>query len=223
MDLLRSQGRAVRGGWSTLQALIDDVDGVFHTGDVVLEVFLRDLDEYFEQSDLRNRADDRVASKARDHQGPVILVGHSMGSIVGYHALAGSAKPIGGLYGLVTFGSPLGLPSLYSRVQALVPGTPMPASLVGWQNVWNVKDFATVDHDLRRLFLLSNGKPAVVDVQAQAGVPTPGDPFRGHDPLAYLKSDALVPRRDDAAAGRSLTRTSPGRRCRPRAPRFALR
>lgn len=192
-DLLRARGKpAERGGWTTLQKLLDDVDEVFHSGDLVVELVLRDLDEYFDQPDLRSRADDRVGAKARDHHGPVILIGHSMGSIVGYHALATSATPIGGLFGLVTFGSPLGLPSIYRRMKVLVPGTPMPASLVGWQNVWNEKDFATVEHALHRLFPARNGKPVVVDVQAQAGVPVPNDPFRGHDPLAYLKSDALA-------------------------------
>src|SRR4029078_5966763 len=97
-------------------------------------------------------ADKRVIDKARVHDGRVILLGHSMGSIVGYHLLAVATQSIAHLHTLVTFGSPLGLPSVYARMERLVSGTPLPASLQTWDNVWNLKDFATAHDDPPSLF-----------------------------------------------------------------------
>lgn len=190
--LLGTGARRERFSWRTLDQVIVTLEDHLHVGDPIIEFFLRDLDEYFDQRGLRDAADQRIVEKTREHPGPLVLLGHSMGSIVGYHALASARARIGGLFGLVTFGSPLGLDSIYRRMDALVPGTPVPDSIDGWQNVWNEKDFATVNHDLAARFKDGTGRKRLVDVQAIAGQPALNDPGRGHDPIAYLKSEALA-------------------------------
>ena len=68
--------------------MIDALDNHFHVGDFVIEVFLRDLDDYFDNQRLRDAADARISAKAREHPGRVMLLGHSMGSIVGSYIAA---------------------------------------------------------------------------------------------------------------------------------------
>lgn len=192
-DLLGKTGeRGERGGWQTLGQVIDTLDAHFHVGDLVIEMFLRDLDDYFDKENLRKAADARIAAMARGHRGRVILLGHSMGSIVGYHLLATAPDSVGGLDGLLTFGSPLGLPSIHRRMSRLVPATPWPGVVNRWDNIWNVKDFATVHHDLSSLFLARGGQQKIVDIQAHAGEPTVSDLGRGHDPLDYIGSSELA-------------------------------
>jgi hypothetical protein len=192
-ELLARRGVAPeRLGWDTLARLIALVDEKLRVGDALLELFMRDLDDYFEDARLRSRADDRVAAKATALGGRVILLAHSMGSIVGYHLLSKRGAELPGLFGLVTFGSPLGMDTIHDRVAGLIPGTPFPDSLQRWANVWNEKDFATVVRELAPLFPVPSGGRQVEDVGALAGEPDIGDLGRGHDPLAYLGSTELA-------------------------------
>jgi len=192
-ELLAKRGVAPeRLGWDTLAGLIALVDEKLRVGDALLELFMRDLDDYFDDARLRSRADDRVARKATALGGRVILLAHSMGSIVGYHLLSKRGAELPGLFGLVTFGSPLGMDTIHDRVARLVPGTPFQNSLQRWANVWNEKDFATVVRELAPLFPVPSDGRQLEDVMALAGEPGIGDPGRGHDPLAYLGSTALA-------------------------------
>lgn len=192
-ELLDRRGVAPeRLGWDTLAGLIALVDEKLRVGDALLELFMRDLDDYFDDARLRSRADDRVARKATALGGRVILLAHSMGSIVGYHLLSKRGAELPGLFGLVTFGSPLGMDTIHDRVARMIPGTPFPDSLQRWANVWNEKDFATVVRELAPLFPVPSDGRQLDDVRALAGEPDIGDPGRGHDPLAYLGSTALA-------------------------------
>ncbi|HEY8869606.1 MAG TPA: CHAT domain-containing protein [Candidatus Limnocylindrales bacterium] len=180
--------------WNTLAKVIDTLDEVFHVDRLVLTWFLKDLDEYFRDPTIRDRVLNAVRVKIREANQSgerVLLLGHSMGTIVGYDLLATDGAASLNVGGLVTFGSPLGMASLRANVAKLHPGTPYPEDLAGWTNVYNEKDFATVVRELANLYPASDG-PRISDVQAVGRDPSLLDPGRGHDPIVYLSSVGLA-------------------------------
>ncbi len=189
-ELLGPRPDAERIEWQRLGQVVRALDDVFGVGEVLLTQFMGDLDEYFRDADLRATVLERVAQVCQADAEPVLLLGHSMGSIVAYDLLATrGARPLG-VAGLVTFGSPLGMKSLHRHVDDLHPGTPFPAGLAAWTNVFNAEDFATVVPSLAPLFP-GVGTRHVKDVGAEGREPSLLSPGEGHDPIVYLSSMAL--------------------------------
>lgn len=90
-----------------------------------------------------------VRACLRDIDGPVVAIGHSLGSIIAYDVLRepefdGLSLPL-----LVTVGSPLGV----TEIQDLL-ATPLevPRAAVAWRNVCDRLDFVALDKTLRPQF-----------------------------------------------------------------------
>ncbi len=189
-ELLGPRPDDERLDWRRLGQVVRALDDVFGVGEVLLTQFMADLDEYFRDAAIRAAVLDRVAAACQADAGPVLLLGHSMGSIVAYDLVATrGARPLG-IAGLVTFGSPLGMKSLHRHVADLHPGTPYPPDLDAWTNVYNEEDFATVVRSLADIFPGTGGH-RVRDVAAQGREPSLLSPARGHDPIVYLSSMGL--------------------------------
>jgi hypothetical protein len=88
---------------------------------------------------------ERLRTTLAEVDGPVVVVAHSLGSIIAYDVLAeaGAAREVPLL---VTVGSPLGV----TEVQDLV-STPLrvPASVTTWRNVADGRDLVALDRTLR--------------------------------------------------------------------------
>ncbi len=82
----------------------------------LLELLLRDLDDYFTEPELHRLTNERLVSAIRSGLKPteqVVVIGFSMGSIVAYDTLrADGTLPVAAL---LTIGSPLAMPSFYRR------------------------------------------------------------------------------------------------------------
>lgn len=126
----------------------------------VIEGFLRDVAYYLELDDMREqvldvvRAD--VAKAAVDH-GDIVVVGHSLGSVVAYDLCQTlTAGPRVRL--LVTAGSPLGQPIVQRNLRGHVGGGPPPVPPVGrpgataWLNAYDVRDVVALIHPLAPRF-----------------------------------------------------------------------
>ena len=93
--------------------------------------------------------------KAADEHGSVVVVAHSLGSIVGYDlfdVLGGDVD----VRLLVTTGSPLGFPIVKGNLLPAGPrdrAAPMAASgAVPWLNAFDVQDFVALVHPLRQSY-----------------------------------------------------------------------
>lgn len=78
-----------------------------------------------------------------------VVVGHSLGSVVGYEALC--TLPDHGVRALVTLGSPLGIPMVFERLQPLPGRWPGGEQLV-WTNLADDGDVVALVKDLRGRF-----------------------------------------------------------------------
>jgi hypothetical protein len=177
-----------RFGARDVGGIVTWLDQRLGVGRVVLGWFLKDLDEYFRDDKIRSGVAEVVSKRIRAADDDVVLLGHSMGSIVAYDLLAGGVAEDLRVKGLVTFGSPLGMPTLRKRVAHLHPGTPFPPGLPRWINVYNPDDWATLE---RRLKPLYGPGSDLLDVGAVGHGPD-GGLGSAHDPKVYLSSDALA-------------------------------
>ncbi|MGH3888496.1 MAG: hypothetical protein ACRDSZ_18385 [Pseudonocardiaceae bacterium] len=127
-------------------------------GQRALLASLRQVRDYLHKPAVRHEARQRVADTVDDDT--VVLVGHSLGSVVAYEALC--ANPHWTVRVLVTLGSPLGIPNLiFDRLQP-APRAPTragsrprghwPGEGRSWTNVADEGDVVALVKDLRPMF-----------------------------------------------------------------------
>jgi endonuclease G len=171
-------------GVVTLNGLATMLDNHLHLGDVVVRLFLDDVETYFGDADLRSLALDRVEEAVLAAGDDVILIGHSLGSVVTYDLLR--ERPGLPVRGLITLGSPLGLPTVRRRLHART----FPNGVARWVNVFDPRDFVTGGVMLRDHFPSTEGR-SVEDLQTEGRPPSLTNPTASHDGLVYLSSIAL--------------------------------
>ncbi|MBT2526798.1 hypothetical protein J7E91_15525 [Streptomyces sp. ISL-99] len=145
---------------------------------------LKQVRGYLCDQDTYARVQQRVAAAVTDRT--QVVIGHSLGSVVAYEALA--AHPEWSVRSLLTLGSPLGIRNLvYDRLRLPTGGAPgdWPGPVTDWTNLADAGDVVALVKDLRPLFgdrvegqLVHNGS-------------------RAHDATRYLSTDG---------AGRAVAR-----------------
>ena len=107
-----------------------------------------------------------------------------MGGIIAYDLLATEESEALGVESLLTFGSPLGLPSIRKQVEWTHPRTPFPTGLRRWIDIATELDFATAEGGLVKLYRAQDGRRVESIV-----IPLPAsDRGNAHDPQTYLAS-----------------------------------
>jgi hypothetical protein len=123
---------------------------------VVIEDFLTDVAYYLENAGMRDAVLDIVEDALRTKLpagGPIVVVGHSLGTIVAYDALT-RLRPEYDVRLFCTAGSPLGYPvvqkNLLSKVDGQRPRVPgcVPARTDGWVNAFDVNDVVALIHPI---------------------------------------------------------------------------
>lgn len=123
---------------------------------VIIERFLDDVAYYLELSDMRETVLDvveRDLRKALPDGGELVVVGHSLGSIVGYDLMTRLPEDVQ-VRLLVTAGSPLGYPvvqnNLLGKERGRKPAVPasVPRRAAGWLNAYDVLDVVALVHPL---------------------------------------------------------------------------
>jgi hypothetical protein len=122
----------------------------------LLRQFFPDADAYF-FTDRKEPIRERLRQALDGVSGPVVVIGHSLGTVIAYEVLreprfAGKAVPL-----LVTLGSPLG----YTEIQDVVikPLT-IPAPVRLWANFADPLDLISLDTNLADDF---QGAPRIID------------------------------------------------------------
>jgi hypothetical protein len=122
----------------------------------VIEEFLTDVAYYLKLEDMRDLVlaiVQKSLQEALPDGGSVVVVGHSLGSVVAYDLLAG----LDGKYRVeqfVTAGSPLGFPIVEKNLRGHVLGQkpPVPATVParpgGWINAFDLRDVVALMHPL---------------------------------------------------------------------------
>jgi hypothetical protein len=180
------------GGLGDLAKGADDVLPDWALGRM-LRPAIRDVFEYLENAEFRAKANERLVKVCRTHDA-VVLVGFSMGSIVGYDVLR-AVDPTFPVRAFITVGSPLGLGPVNRPLRALAGTgvTPFPPGIRLWLNIWNEDDVATGIHgqELSDLFVDPTGARTIQSAQNFGRVASAANVFGAHDALDYLSSLAM--------------------------------
>jgi hypothetical protein len=177
--------------------LIGDLGGLAdHLPDVILRPLLRaaipDVFDYFDQPALRTKVN-RLVRQVCSGPPATVLVGFSMGSIVGYDVLRTALADFP-VKTFISCGSPLALGPIHDGVKQIAGGaTPFPPRLRLWLNLWSDSDAATGVHGdaMTARFPGTNQTQAIQHAQTFGHTAAPTNPFAAHDPLDYLSSLAM--------------------------------
>jgi hypothetical protein len=183
-------GPAAAGGFGVLSAVADAL-----LPDLVLGTALRaaipDVFDYLEDAEFREATNERLRQRCIDSEAAV-LVGFSMGTIVGYEVLR-TAGPDFPVTAFISVGSPLALGPVRRALADLGGGrTDFPPHVRLWLNVWNESDVATGIHG--NAFAATFPDPQgrrVQQAQNFGRAPNATNPFAAHDALDYLSSLAV--------------------------------
>lgn len=171
--------------FATLNTLATRLDQYLHLGDAVVRFFLDDVESYFGNARLRGLALDRVEEAITAADDDVILLGHSLGSVVTYDLLR--ERPGQPVIGFITLGSPLGLPTVLRRITT----RQFPSDPERWVNVFDPRDLVTGRVPLRDHYP-ARDRRAVEDCETEGMSPGFLHPTAPHDGTVYLSSVALA-------------------------------
>ncbi|MFF9055445.1 trypsin-like serine peptidase [Streptomyces erythrochromogenes] len=143
-------------GWLAAKT---DVDAL-----AIATVF-RDVDAYLSDQAVREAVLDRVSEEI-PHEGELVLVTHSLGTVVGMDLVANRLPPGMKVTLLVTAGSPLGMNAVTSRL--LPPGTDRPGAVRAWVNAWCPTDAVAIGCPLEPVWGKLTEEHAVVNASDRA-------------------------------------------------------
>ncbi|MDI2132079.1 trypsin-like serine peptidase [Yinghuangia seranimata] len=143
---------------------------------LVIAAAFRDVALYLDDGRVR----DQVLGCVREtvpSSGGIVLVAHSLGTVVAMDLLAGGVGP--DVTALVTVGAPLGMDTVYDRL--LTHGPHCPARVAMWFNGWAPADGVAIGCPLRGTWSGLTG---------ESSVDNPRD--RAHDIDEYLSNPAVA-------------------------------
>jgi len=157
----------------------------------ITNLYLLDVHEYFFAAERRKVMLDSVRDRLLSGRGPFVVIGHSQGSMIAYHALfeLASEHPELEIDLFLTIGSPLGLTEVQDQIKRLTKqsgGLAVPANVRRWVNVSDPLDPVCADKDLADDIAETAGV-GVVDVLAW-NKESPRDPHSGS---GYLQMDEV--------------------------------
>jgi pimeloyl-ACP methyl ester carboxylesterase len=126
----------------------------------IIEEFLTDVAYYLELAEMRKAVLGIVEDALRTALpggGEVVVVGHSLGSVVAYDLLTDLPSEYE-VRLFVTAGSPLGFPIVQKNLHGHQAGQPVrvprtvPASRAAWLNAYDERDFVSLVHPLAGRF-----------------------------------------------------------------------
>lgn len=140
--------------------------GMDALADKVLKSKLKDLSNYYEDSDIRNTLRTRLKSEIiKNKDKRIMILSHSMGTIIAYDVLReiGKEHPRIILDHFVTMGSPLGLPHVKYKISQESPLVRTPSIVKKWSNFADKKDPVALDTHLAGDYAPNNGGVHVED------------------------------------------------------------
>lgn len=148
LDIVRAKAQEIGGN------VLDEVKelfGIDEVADKFLKKKFQDLYTYYHNADKRAELRSRLIEtvmKNRDNR--IMLVAHSMGSIIAYDVLRliGKQEPSVKIDHFVTIGSPLGIPHVRYKITEESPLVRTPSIVSKWSNLADRRDPVAIDTHL---------------------------------------------------------------------------
>jgi len=187
--------REVTGKWGG--RVLDkekDLIGLGSNVEHLLGVNLADLAEYYRDEQLRGDIRLRLSGLLDQHKRKrILLIAHSMGSIVAYDVLRMSERNSEvEVDHLITMGSPLGLPLVSQKIRLEFGATQTPANVRRWTNLADPDDKVALDCNLRDEYKPSINGVQVQDVLVHNGYVNHLGRQNQHKSYGYLRTPELT-------------------------------
>jgi hypothetical protein len=176
--------------------------------DLIIRRYFRDLDIYYSKQCLDSKHCSRPAKDVireelarmlrKYRRRDILLIGHSMGSIIAYDVLTQSV-PDTTIHTLVTMGSPLGLPPIMIKILAeqrkkpkrhLTARTPENITKA-WYNFFDLEDRVATPYNLSDDYQTNTRHVRAVDAIVFNNYEYKGDP-NPHNVYGYLRTSELA-------------------------------
>jgi hypothetical protein len=119
--------------WEWVHSILKALDRT-PLGEAAIDAFTRDVYVYLTNKSVRKAIDGIVLASLSD--GPCVVVGHSLGSVVAYNVLRNASTTIG-VRRFVTVGSPLGIKAIKRKLDSPLS---MPTCVKSWFNAMDERD-----------------------------------------------------------------------------------
>lgn len=123
--------------WEWVQSILTAVDKTSF-GSTAVDLFTRDVSVYLTYPPVQKKINSIVMEAIPD--GPCVIVGHSLGSVVGY-IVQNSLKGQTEVAKYITVGSPLGLKAIKRKLPSPLM---MPPRTDAWYNAYDKRDFVAL-------------------------------------------------------------------------------
>lgn len=173
----------------------------------ILERYFKELDTYYKepcddvnckQCKARQEMTERIVSVLRKYRKcEIFLIGHSMGSILAFDAIAFELTDIH-IHTFVTIGSPIGLPVVISKVASKQGITGNGSAKLhtpeaierNWYNYSDIEDMVSINNKLSEEFEPNSHGIMPIDVLVKNNY-TMGDRNNPHSVYGYLRTKEL--------------------------------
>jgi hypothetical protein len=167
-----------------------DLIGLGTNVEKILGVGLDDLDDYYKNVEIRKKIRAKLSSAIESNEGRrILVVAHSMGSIVAYDVLRKFDKvnfqnPIS----LITIGSPLGMPIVSKKIREEFSSTNTPKNVGLWINMSDPGDRVAIDCELEDEYGSNQSGVKVKDVFVHNEYVSPKGEENNHKSYGYLRA-----------------------------------
>lgn len=121
-----------------IQAIFETLEGIEAIGNLSIRTFTADVAFYLKNSAVKRQINDFIATGFNEN--PTVVVGHSLGSVIGYNVL--KDRPQLTIKKYITLGSPLGIKAIRNKLD---PPIGMPECIKnGWYNAYDERDFVAL-------------------------------------------------------------------------------
>lgn len=125
--------------WRWIHAIVRKIDDYLtDVSDFTIETFLRDVYLYVNIPIVTSTINKIIENEISNE--PTIIIGHSLGSVVGYKVVTNNLKTINHVK-YITLGSPLGLKAISSKLGLLNN----PFGVNGWYNAFDNRDIVALN------------------------------------------------------------------------------
>lgn len=169
--------------------------GVDSVADKVLEAKLQDLFKYYHEAAVRDKLHNRLRKALLDVEANkrIMLIAHSMGSIIAYDVLRaiGRDAPNFAVDHFVTIGSPLGLPHVKNRIYEENHLVRTPTVVRRWTNFADRRDPVALDAHLKGDYAPNDRGVRVNDDLVINSYISPAGKANYHKSYGYLRAPEL--------------------------------
>ena len=168
--------------------------GFNRVADDVLEAKLRDLHTYYHNPELRDELRGRLRQALLENAGKrILLIAHSMGSIVAYDVLrALGEQDVGARVAhFVTIGAPLGLPHVLNRIREEGRMIRTPSAVGRWTNQADKRDPVALDSHIAGDFRPNASGVQVADDLVSNGYLGRTGKANHHKSYGYLRTPEM--------------------------------